>query len=661
MSEHHDLAALSDLCGILPSFWGLDGGERITSPDTQRALLAANGIDVSDDAAIAASLAALRHEIDDRWFPEEIIIQSNTEAPQMFGLGAEWFVCADGSDEVVASGPPRDAITLPPLPSGVYTLTATASGRTEVVTVLAAPHRLPDIASLTGADRLWGMTLALYGLQSPRNTGLGDFEDLAQIAEIAAGQGAGFLGTNPLHNMGYADRDAISPYSPSHRGFLNTSYIALDQIVGLEGADIPAADFAALRDAQTLQYADHKDAHSTALEALFKVFKSKGTRPAKAAFKAFKEDGGARLLEFATFEAVSQTHGPDWRVWPDNPKPPAKTKLDYHMWLQWVAATQLEQAQSRVKAAGMPLGLYLDLAVGSRRDGAEAWCEQDAIAQGVSVGAPPDHLSPEGQNWNLAAFSPRKLRATRYAALRRILGQTMRHAGLIRIDHVLGLNRSFWIPDNGSPGAYIRQPYDSLLAVIKIEAERHGCAVIGEDLGLVPEGFRDTMWGHGFYGYSVLQYEKDDHGAFRDPRHMPSQVLSCFATHDTPTAAGFATGRDIDWWETLSWVDADAAAHMRQSRAEDVATFPQDQPFAQAVHDRLAHAAADLVAVQLDDVLNVSEAQNLPGTIDQHPNWRRKYDVPLDKLAQDPRLAATAQIMYAAGRAPTKEDQSHDD
>ncbi|MEP5728628.1 MAG: 4-alpha-glucanotransferase [Sulfitobacter sp.] len=659
MNIDHDLAALAELCGILPRFFDLHGGERITSPETQRAMLAAEGIDVSNDKAIQDSLAHLRHELDDRWFPWEIIVESGIEAPQNFGLGAEWHLCADGSEKIVASGEPRDYITVPPLASGIYSLTATASGRTEIVTVLAAPRRLPGVADLTGHTKLWGLNLALYGLRSERNTGLGDFEDLAGICEAAGSKGAGFLGINPLHNMGFCEVTAISPYSPSHRGFLNTSYIALDQIPGLKPAS-KVAGFAKVRKAKSIQYADHKAAHNKALGSLFAKFMKSASASAKAEFEAFKAEYGEELGEFARFETLSEIHGSDWREWPEQTAEPRAERIEFHMWMQWVATVQLQHAQERAKASGMALGLYLDLAVGSRRDGAEAWCEQTVVAKGVSIGAPPDHLSPEGQNWNLTAFSPRKLKAARYRPLRRIIGQMIRHAGIIRIDHVLGLNRSFWLPDDGSPGGYIRQPFESLLAVIKIEAERHNCAVVGEDLGLVPDGFRDTMREHGFYGYSVLQYEKDNDGKFRDPSDIPTQILSCFATHDTPTVKGYEIGRDVDWWEKLDWIDGPAAETLRQDRAREVAAFNGGGDFRTNIHARLAYSDANLVAVQLDDIEATPEAQNLPGTIDQHPNWRRKYDVALNILPQHACLTETAAMMRDAGRSTLEKGQTHE-
>lgn len=650
MNSDRNLAALADLNGILPSYYDLHGGERITSPETQKALLVANGIDVSTEAAIESSLAEQRYQIDDRWFPEEIIVESGAPSSQNFGLGAEWQLRLDESDEIVAQGEPSDHITLPALSSGVYSLTATASGRTEVVSVLAAPRRLPMVNNLSGASKHWGLNLALYGLRSKRNSGLGDFEDLGRAAQVIGRQGAAFFGINPLHNMGYSELDAISPYSPSHRGFLNTAYIALDSIPGVTEPSVSEV-FDKLKSGETLQYKSHKIAHNQILEGLFSSFNKEADENNKSDFSRFKELARPELREFARFEALSETHGVDWRDWPRELGRVCDERIEFHMWLQWVATTQLEAAQSRAKSAGMPFGLYLDLAVGARRDGAESWCEQSAIAQGVSIGAPPDHLSPEGQKWNLAAFAPRKLKAQRYRPLRRILRQTIRHAGIIRIDHVLGLNRSFWIPDDGSPGAYIRQPFESLLAIIKIEAERTNCVVIGEDLGLVPDGFRETMRDHGFYGYSVLQYEKDRDGKFRDPSEMSSQVLSCFATHDTPTVKGYEIGRDIDWWLKLDWVDEQGANHMRQERTSQIEGALLGLDFQTSIHTLLARSNADLVAVQLDDILGLAEAQNLPGTVDQHPNWRRKYDVDLRDLSDHEQLIHTAATMRVAGRA----------
>lgn len=663
------LADLAALAGILTDFHDLQGQQRITTPDTQRALLAANGIAARTEAEVRESLATHLARTHDRWFPEEIIIDSNRAQQLGFGLGATWHLRSDDSETDrqtdgetnCAEGQAGDAIALPALTSGVYEMTAHVAGRTETIRVIAAPPRLPSLETLTGRSRIWGLNLALYGLRSARNCGLGDFTDLGDAARAAARHGAAFVGINPVHNMGFCD-DAISPYSPSHRGYLNASHIAPDAIAGLAGSGRAAAllaeaapDFAALRTSWDVQYGPHKARHNALLDALFAAFTADAPDHIRAGFESFVQAGGAQLASFARFEALSELHGPDWRDWRQT-QDPAPERIWFHLWLQWVADAQLHAAQDAARDAGMPLGLYLDLAVGPRRGGAESWCEQDTIARDVSIGAPPDHLSPGGQNWDLAAFSPHRLRAHNYRPLRRILANIMRRAGMVRIDHVLGLNRSFWLPDDGNPGGYIRQPFEALLALIRIEAERHGTLVVGEDLGLVPAGFRDTMRGCGFYGYSVLQYERDGQGRFRDAHNDAAQVLSCFATHDTPTIRGFEIGRDIDWWHRLGWIDDAAATQARADRTRDVADLTDRAPaadFTTGIHTLLAQSPAGLVTTQLDDILRHEETQNLPGTIDEHPNWRRKYAVPVDDLASDARLCAVGQVMADAGRTRT--------
>jgi 4-alpha-glucanotransferase len=317
----------------------------------------------------------------------------------------------------------------------------------------------------------------------------------------------------------------------------------------------------------------------------------------------------------------------------------------------------------------MKLGLYLDLAVGARRDGAEAWCENHSIAEGVSIGAPPDHLSPGGQNWNLAALAPRKLAADNYQTFRTILRQTMRYCGIIRIDHVLGLNRSYWIPDDGSPGGYVKQNFDALMALVRLEAQNSNTVVVGEDLGLVPSGFRKAMNSQNIYSYGVLQYEKNSRGRIKPASKLRKKSLVCFGTHDTPTLAGYLQGRDIDWWQRLSWIDPSKATDMKLQRRAEIqqilALAGQKTPgeavpydlLQEAVYQLLAGADTAMVSVQLDDVFGSVEAQNLPGTIEEHPNWQRRCPCRVDQFSTDPRLAAMGQIMRSNGRgasAPTE-------
>ena len=277
---------------------------------------------------------------------------------------------------------------------------------------------------------------------------------------------------------------------------------------------------------------------------------------------------------------------------------------------------------------------------------------QDSVAKGVALGAPPDHLSPEGQNWQLTAFAPSLSAANGYRNFRTVLRHAMQGAAVLRIDHVLGLNRSFWIPDDGSPGAYVQQPFETLLALAGIEAHKANCVIVGEDLGLVPDGLREMLAARGLYGYSVLQYEKEGDGSFRDPAHLRGQSLACFATHDTPTLHGFCTGRDIDWWHKLGWIDQPKSDWLRGERLAEVAALvPEGQNPGTAIHSRLAHSSVAMAAVQLDDVLGEVEAQNLPGTIFEHPNWRRLCEVDITALAATPALTELEQMMRAAGRA----------
>lgn len=672
------LRAIADHFGILPSFYDFNGHERITNDDTRRAFLAANGVDVSSEAAIEMAWHDLRTEAENRWFPTEVIIEAFQPNNMPFGLGAAWEVRRWESDEITAQGQAGDFITLPELMPDVYILRISVAGRVEEVRVLAAPSHLPRLSDTMADPKIWGLTAALYGLRSARSTAVGDYEDLARLCEVAGEAGAAYVGINPVHNMGYSDWVAISPYSPSHRGFFNTDHIAIDKIPGLEhvaaAREIEANsshEFAAIKAEKLIDYRQQKRLHRAILEKLHVAFLQEASSSAKLEFERYISERGTELVQFARFEALSEVFGVDWRHWPedaDEDKAVSEVRVGFHSWLQWVCDQQLGEAQARARKAGMSLGLYLDLSVGSRHDGAESWCEQSCIATGVSIGAPPDQLGPDGQNWDLAAFSPVKLQAAGYIPLRRILAQTMRHAGVVRIDHVLGLNRSFWIPENGSPGAYIRQPLESFIAIIKIEAHRAQTVVIGEDLGLVPEGFREAMRSHGFYGYSVLQYEKEHGGNFRNPKQGLAQVVSCFGTHDTPTIRGFETANDIDWWEKLGSLDGPTAAHFREQRKGDVAALmalpdTESTNLVQAVHEVLAAGSAEMICLQLDDILEQEDAQNLPGTIDQHPNWQRIHGVPVDELAQSNGLVNTAQLMRANGRCfdPVNESKTRND
>lgn len=679
MTVDDALNELATLFGILPEFVDLGGHLQLTAKETKIALLRANGLQLDDDAMIHAELDAIRHTHNSRTCPVEVIVAAAEHTHFAMPDNTEWSLQLEGAQALAFEGRAGADFQLPPLPSGIHTLFAGSGSARESIRVIAAPSGAPSVEDVTGQSRIWGLNTALYGLHSAETMGLGDFRDLAGAASAVGGMGAAFIGINPVHSIGWAEHGTISPYSPSHRGFLNTTHIAADRIPGLEQCSAAHAlvqnisSFGAR--ARVIDYQQHFQLHGALLQDLYNLFQQQADAPAQADFETFCDQQGGSLERFAWFEALSQLHGPDWREWPaelqdaESAATQMATHLSgaekrFHKWLQWIAASQLSAAQEDARDSGMPLGLYLDLAVGPRRGAAETWCETDTVATGVSIGAPPDFLSPAGQKWDLAGFAPRKLADTNYQALRDILAHTMRHCGVLRIDHVLGMNRSFWIPDDGSPGGYIKQPFEALLAVVAIEAERARTVVIGEDLGLVPEGFRETMRARGLYSYSVLQYEKNHEGQINRPDQLRPASLACFGTHDTPTLKGYLEGRDIDWWQKLNWIDDAGAQDAKAQRHREVAGLchwngsdddaatdePSFEQLTDCIHSALAKSQIAMVSVQLDDVLAETEAQNLPGTIDEHPNWRRRCKIPVEALKTNNRLLRIAKLMNDGGR-----------
>lgn len=656
MTADEALAQLAVQVGVLPEFKDMQGILHQTKPPTQRAILRANGFAADTEAEVSETARALKAQAQQQYLDHDLVVETGCPSQTALAAPAQWQVLSEADDAVLAQGQADQTLDLPRLPDGVHRLCLTGARGAQEVCLICAPAHVPTLRAMGCPEKTWGIMAALYGLRGTAHKELADYADLAACVAGLAETGASFFGINPVHALGIAATDTISPYSPTHRGFLNTDYIALAQV------DKPGQP----RD--VLDYAAHRNAHAPALQSAYDHFANSASAVERAAFETFCQVGGDRLDDFARFETLSETHGADSREWPSSAGsmgPLTPDRMAFHKWLQWQADVQMAAAQSSATTSGMQLGLYLDLAVGARVGGAESWGRAAATAPGVTLGAPPDHLSPAGQDWQLAASSPYKARATRYDAFRFVLRQNMRHAGVLRIDHALGMNRSFWLPEDGSPGAYMKQPFQSLMAIIAIEAARAGTVIVGEDLGLVPQGFRAEMSERGLYGYSVLQYEKDAEGRFLPSEGLRPQSLACFGTHDTPTLAGFWHGEDIAWWEKLGWIDAAEAARVtdrRNAEKRQLAAVPAPDPLPReatsgvrdTIHTRLAQSPAALVAVQLDDVLGIRDAQNLPGTIEEHPNWRRVYPQTISEITNSPDLQKTASIMAHAGRNALK-------
>jgi 4-alpha-glucanotransferase len=504
------------------------------------------------------------------------------------------------------------------------------------------------------------LAVQLYGLRSQGNWGIGDFGDLLEVVRRAARAGAAGIGLNPLHVLIDDHPADCSPYSPSSRLFLNPLYIDVSRVPGFVAADVPGLKdrLAALRQAESVDYRAVAELKWSSLRAAFARFMAAGASDERAAFAEYRRDAGKTLVRFACFEFLRHSSAAPWWDWPPQWREPDDDRLQalhdgeaadaiaYFAFLQWIADRQLCQCRELARELKMPIGLYLDVAVGVKMDGFDAWNAPSAIARQLSVGAPPDQLNTAGQNWGLAAFNAAGLEATLYQPYRDMLAAVMRHAGAIRLDHVLGLQRLFLIPPDrtAGEGVYLRMPLEALLAVIAMESQRHRCVVVGEDLGTVPDGFRARLSEHGIWSYRVMLFERNHDGSFLAPEHYAANALVTFNTHDLPTFAGWRTGHDMavkrglgldpgetdeDRRSSLRWlVEATGAA----DAGRDV-----DNAFDSAL-GFLSRTPSRILAVALEDLLGVADQPNIPGTIDQYPNWRRKLPVPLEALdaALDP-------------------------
>ena len=647
---------LARALGIAERWHDIAGQEHVCTAETEAALLGAMGLEPGTEAD---RLAALEAEAAQRPMPFETVLDAAIGGEVRLSRAVPWRVIDEQGGVREGSGP---IIPFPPQP-GVFRVEAEgASGL-----VIVAPRRAPSVRDLTGRDRVWGATTAVYALCSAQSLAVGDYADLGDAAAILAGLGADFIGINPVHARGAA-HEGVSPYSPSTRLGLEPGHIAPRLVPGLASCAAAQAMLAeaapGLAEAVAAPILRYQTRAAAAAPVLRALFEAQADSDAARAFAAWAEGPGRSLADLAVFEALSLRLGSDWRWWPEDCRAPDRPgtrrfaaehpeEVAYHLWLQWLADRQLAEAQAKARGAGMGLGLYLDLAVGVRPDGADAWACPGAFARGVSLGAPPDRMAPGGQSWGLAPFSPAGLRETAYAPFIATLRAAMRHAGVIRIDHVLGFQRAFWVPESGAPGGYVSYPTDTLLALTRLEAWRQGCAVVGEDLGTVPDGLRKKLADSGLYGCAVMQFEFEG-WAMKPPRRYRPESIASWGTHDTPTFRGWSRGTDIAWRARVGGgFDEGAAWHQRNGDREALSRLlhaegKPDQPedaALMAAHGLLADSPAALVAFSLDDALGAVEQPNLPGTVDQHPNWRRKLAVPLEALDSDPGLRAMAGLM----------------
>ncbi len=716
MTGDETLSGLAAALGIEPDYTDAMGVARRAPDETIAALCGAFGVDPSP-----AALDALRHEARQYPLPPAVVIRKTPGGPVAVDLAIEagkaavpleWtLTLEDGAvlegrilpaDMALVRGSSsgrygteyRRLVLRDAPPHGYHRLhVAARRGAVQdgVSDLIVAPMQCYLPPALGRDRRMWGFALQLYALRSDANWGIGDFTDLQKFVEMAAGMGADIVGLNPLHALFPFRPEAYSPYSPSSRLFLNILYLDATAVPDFresnEAQCVAAADrFRSLRDqaarAPLVEYRDVAALKLPVLEQLYASFRRKhlgGDEPSARgdAFRRFQRERGGPLARLGIFEALSEHFAgrPDWRAWPEAFRAPdteavrrfaaeRQDRVEFFQYLQWECERQLEAASATATDAEMGVGLYQDLAVGLDPTGAEAWANQHLLASGAAIGAPPDAWNLKGQNWGLVPYDPKRLRRARYGPLRSMFRAIMATGGAMRIDHAMGLQRLFWIPDGGQPvdGAYVRYPFEDLLGIVALESWRQRCMVIGEDLGTVPAGFRERMRRERIYSYRLFYFERSKDGAPAAPEDYPAGSVAAVSTHDLATLPGYWTGRDLAVRAELDlYPSAELERATVLARQEDrkrmvealrgrgllasMEELPADaMPFdlALAVHRYLAQCSSRLMAVQLEDILDIVEQANVPGTTTEHPNWRRKMPENLDALAADPRMRALA-------------------
>ncbi|HUN99995.1 MAG TPA: 4-alpha-glucanotransferase [Bradyrhizobium sp.] len=619
---------------------------------------------VTDAAALQIILEALPVEAPHRFLSEPVVVRSGLPQTTALGRRAElpvqWKII--GADRIAAEGVTTDGLIVWPLdlPDGSYRLQLTdSSSFMEEVPLIVAPAR----AFSGDFDRCWLLAVQLYSIRSARNWGIGDFTDLEGLLELAADLGAEGIGLNPLHALFDDKPNDCSPYSPNSRLFLNALYI---DVAKLEGAPADSDRIAKLRESELVDYADVAALKWQALRSAFGHFKTQARAEQREDFEEFRSERGELLSRFACFEALRHKFNTAWWEWPgpwQQPddaacaalrEGPDASEIEFVEFVQWIADRQLQACQKLAQRLGLKVGLYLDVAVGVQAGGFDAWNEQTAISRYLSVGAPPDPLNTAGQNWGLAGFNSAGLKIKSFEPFREMLRASMRHAGAIRLDHVLGLKRLYLVPHGfaANNGAYVQMPFEALLAATAQESVAHCCVVIGEDLGTVPEGFREQMADWGIWSYLVMMFERDDRGRFRGVDHYQANALVTFNTHDLATYAGWRSFADLKLKRSIGIDPGESddarwhALHMLSDLLRDSGIEGHDF---YAVVRFLARTRSRLLTLSLEDLLGVIDQPNIPGTIDEHPNWRQRLPVPLDEMAAEIDVSA---IKFATqGRA----------
>lgn len=701
------LRELAKAAGINPEWSDAFGQAHQVSPDSLRAILNALGLPASSPAAIRESLEHLAHErhaaplapliTGSEGQPFPIALQHGVTGQIQLENGLALTVTVD------AQG------CLPPLPCGYHRLALSE----QEITLAVAPHSCPSLETLTGKaqPRLWGLATQLYSLRgAARGHGdeLGDALAVEHVCQQIATHGGDAVGISPVHAMSTAEPARYSPYSPSSRRFLNILHGSPQSVLGT-GATREASNQASVGNpvSRTLQigttlidWPQASDRRIALLRALHHDFMAQGS-PLRNELNDFILRGGESLRQFCCFEALSQHRArqgdsADWRQWPTPWQDPGsdevkrfahdqETELHFHAFAQWIVQSSLSRAQKAVREAGMKIGLISDLAVGVHGGGADTWARRGEFLPGVNIGAPPDLLNQQGQDWSLAALSPTGTVRQGFRTFLDMLRANLAFAGGIRIDHIMGLQRLWVIPPGQSPlqGAYLNYPFTDHLRLLALEAHRHRALVIGEDLGTVPCGLRETLAKWNILGTRVLFFEQHQE-RYLLPHEWSSNAMATTTTHDLPSVIGWFRGKDIHWHVKAGHRDpADAEHDLQQRRreaeslastleavgvlqqplpVEDMATPgddvspASDDASAQALLNAsitfVAQTPAPLVLLPMEDLIAADSQPNLPGPGNIHPNWRRVYPASAEVLLARRDVDNRIRLLKAARQKP---------
>ncbi|MDE2463013.1 MAG: 4-alpha-glucanotransferase [Alphaproteobacteria bacterium] len=690
MTHDDPLFRLSRRAGIFDDYWDVRGQRHPTSRQTAVAVLSALGIAAASADEIETSLRLLEEEDWRETLPPVAVFRQGDAASVPV-------VAEDGRSSGVfrlqlEGGEPRALsahleptnetyvldgricrrlrLGLPQLPCGYHRLLHDHDGGHAETVLIVAPGRcyLPPALE---QQRVFGITTQLYALRRPGNLGIGDFTDLDALISWSQQKGAAAVGLNPLHSLFPTQPDAVSPYSPNSRQFLNPLYLDVTRVQEFATCGELRKHLSSIATSETsammVDYEAVSRLKSKAFEMLYSAFSVlHRLQPANTRvqeYDAFVAERGEPLRRFALHATLCEQFATcDWTQWPAIYHDPASAacrefsgrhtdRLHFHMYLQWQCEQQLKAAAGR--ARDMAVGIYGDLAVSSSPDGADVWAGQTVFATAARIGAPPDPLAERGQEWGVVPMNPRALRRTAYRDVIALLRANMRHFGALRIDHAMELERLFWIPRGLPPGAgtYVAYPFADLAAIVALESVRNRCLVIGEDLGTVPEGFRETLNAQNIFSYRVLYFEEEG-GRYKAPAHYPQNAAACVSTHDLPTLRGFWEEHDIRDRQRAGQFADDEEMHAaqrerRKAKAALLAALaeaellPQAEPFdsmhlsvelAAALHQFLARAPCRLMMVQLDDLAGEKAQINMPGTTDSYPNWRRSIHQSLEEL-----------------------------